>query len=247
MNWKTHALIVAAIWAVTTAVGVAITFSIGLLPSPASKEAVIVDSAMTFLTVLAVPIFMLVVVLLVYSMVRFRHTGDPAGDGPPLRGNLRLEVVWVMVTLALVLVLAGYGTVGLLEIRAHAAQEGDELIVQATGSQWFWEYYYPEQKVRSKEELRLPVGRPVRFEVTATDVVHSFWVPAFRMKIDAVPGMVTTVRTTPTKVGSFVEDYNFRVQCAELCGLAHGEMTTAVTVMDQGQFNAWVAQMAAKQ
>lgn len=241
VNVKNHAMIVALIWAVATAVGVVLASSVGILPSPASKEAHIIDRAMTVLTVLSVPVFMLVVVLVPYSMLRFRQRGDPTDDGPPIHGNLRLEVVWVVVTSGLTLFLAGYGAVGLTEIRTHAAGE-QELVVQAAGSQWFWEFTYPEQKIRTRDELVLPVGRTVRFEVTATDVVHSFWVPAFRMKIDAVPGMVTTVYSTPDRTGTYRDDFNFRVQCAELCGLGHGLMTVGVTVMEQSLFDAWVAQ-----
>lgn len=247
MNGKTQVIVLTIIWAITTAVGVALSLSVGLFPSPASGEAQIIDSAMTLLTVLSVPIFTLVVVLMVYSMARFRHRGDVAEDGPPIHGNMKVEVVWVVITTALVLFLAGYGTLGLLDIRSHAvhaAHPQGELVVQAQGSQWFWEFYYPEQKVRTKdqEELFLPVGRPVRFEVTAADVIHSFWVPAFRMKIDAVPGMVTTVYATPDKTGTFKEDYHLRVQCAELCGLGHGKMATPIVVVETSQFDAWVAQ-----
>jgi len=244
MKVKTHGMIVALIWAAATAVGVVLARSVGILPSPASYEADVIDSAMTLLTVLSVPVFMLVVVLVPYSMLMFGRSGEPEEDGPPIEGHHTIEVLWIGITSALVLFLAGYGAVGLTEIRTHAAGE-QQLVVQAQGSRWFWEFTYPEQSIRTKEELVLPVGRPVRFEVTATDVVHSFWVPAFRMKIDAVPGMVTTVHVTPDQTGTYRDDFHFRVQCAELCGLAHANMTVPVTVMEQRQFDAWVAQKIA--
>jgi cytochrome c oxidase subunit 2 len=241
MSGKNQGLLVAGIWAVLTAGGVALSLSVGLLPSMASEEARIVDEATTVLTVLSVPVFMMVVVVLAYSMVKFRRRGEPTEDGPPIQGNLQLEVAWVVVTVVLVLFLAGYGSKGLLDMRAMAAEAHDALVVQVNGSQWFWEFYYPEQGIRTREELRLPVGRPVRFEITSSDVLHSFWVPAFRMKIDAVPGMVTTINATPTKLGAFQDDYNFRLQCAELCGLSHGIMTSPVVVVEQNEFDAWVA------
>lgn len=246
MNGKTQVIMLALVWAVATAAGIAAVLSVGILPSPAATEAHIVDRAMTLLTVLAVPVFVLVVMLLVYSMIRFRHRGVPTEDGPPIRGNLRLEVVWVLVTLGLTLFLAGYGTVGLLEIRAVAAEAPNPLVVQVKSKQWLWEFHYPEQNISTAAELVLPVGRTARFEITATDVLHSFWIPAFRMKIDAVPGMVTTVSVTPNRTGSFQEDYHFRVQCAELCGVAHGAMIAAVTVLEQADFDAWVAKKTAK-
>lgn len=245
MNPKPNVAALVIAWAVLTAAGVALALSVGLFPSPASKEAHIIDGAMTLLTALAVPIFSLVVVLLVYSMLRFRQRGEALEDGPPIRGNLKLELTWVLVTLALVLVLASYGTAGLLEIRHHAAEAAEsQLVVQVHGSQWFWEYTYPAYGIRTREELRLPVGRPVRFEITAADVVHSFWVPAFRTKIDAVPGMTTVVYATPDRTGSFQEDYHFRVQCAELCGVGHGVMANPVVVVEPSQFEAWAAQQS---
>ena len=242
-------IILAIIWAITTAIGEGLALSVGIFPSPASKEAHVIDSAMTLLTVLAVPVFTMVVVLLGYSMLAFRQRGEPTEDGPPIQGNLKLEVVWVLATVVLVLFLAGYGAVGYIDVvlvhsSAHAAQGDGVLVVQAQGSQWFWEFYYPAQNIRTKDELRLPLGRTVRFEVTSNDVLHSFWVPAFRTKIDAVPGLVTTVFATPDKTGAFQEDYHLRVQCAELCGLGHAGMATPVVVVDPAQFDAWVAQQA---
>ena len=245
MNGKTQVIMLALVWAVATAAGIAAVLSVGILPSPAATEAHIIDRAMTLLTVLSVPVFVLVVLLLVYSMIRFRHRGVPTEDGPPIRGNLRLEVVWVLVTLGLTLFLAGYGTVGLLDIRALAAEAPNPLVVQVRGSQWLWEFNYPEQNIRTVAELVLPVGRTARFEVTSKDVLHSFWIPAFRMKIDAVPGMVTTVSATPDRTGSFEEDYHFKVQCAELCGVAHAAMLASLRVVEQSEFDAWVAQKSA--
>jgi len=246
MSQKSQNVVLFIVWAVATAAGVAVATAVEYFPSPASKEALVIDSAMTLLTVLSVPIFMMVIVLLVYSVVRFRQVGEPLQDGPPIEGNLRLETVWVLVSLGLTLYLAWYGASGFMEIMSHEAEAGqDELVVEAEGSQWFWEFYYPEQGIRTKDELRLPVGRRVRFHVTAADVIHSFWVPAFRTKIDAVPGMVTTVYATPDRTGSFQEDYNLRVQCAELCGLGHAAMNTPVVVVEQKEFDAWVSQQKA--
>ena len=84
----------------------------------------------------------------------------------------------------------------------------------------------------------------VRFEITSRDVLHSFWIPAFRAKIDAVPGLTTTTYATPDRIGSFDEDINYRLQCVELCGVGHGEMTIPVRVVEQSQFDDWIAQQA---
>ena len=85
----------------------------------------------------------------------------------------------------------------------------------------------------------LPLGAHVRFDITAKRVLHSFWIPAFRMKIDAVPGMTTVINVRPTELGDYKDDINFRVQCAELCGVSHGTMTMPVRVVTQLEFEAW--------
>ncbi|MBM2826463.1 MAG: cytochrome c oxidase, subunit [Dehalococcoidia bacterium] len=245
MTGKIQALVLFIVWAVVSAAGIAVASAIDYFPSPGSLEAHTIDNAMTVMMVLSVPVFTMVVVLLVYSMVRFRHNGEPEEDGPPIQGNLPLEVTWVVVTFALTVFLAGYGIRELLALRSHghgAEAAQNELVVEARGSRWFWQFTYPEQGIASSPELVLPVGRRVRFQVTASDVIHSFWVPSFRSKIDAVPGITTTVYATPDRVGSFKEDYNFRVQCAELCGLGHATMKSSVTVVEQKDFDAWVSQ-----
>ena len=118
--------------------------------------------------------------------------------------------------------------------------------MQVEASRFLWKLTYPEQNVTSFTELVLPLGKHVRFEITSTDALHSFWIPAFRGKIDAVPGLLTTVYATPERTGSFDDDMNFRLQCAELCGVAHGAMTVPVRVVEQGEFDAWVADNRAR-
>ena len=89
-------------------------------------------------------------------------------------------------------------------------------------------------------ELVLPVDTHVRFDVTAVDVLHSFWIPAFRTKIDAVPGLTTTLHANITETGDYKDDINFRVQCAELCGRDHSIMMSPVRVVERDEFNEWV-------
>lgn len=241
MSFSRHVSIIAVLWLVSSVLGIAFSLSIGMLPSPASHEAHVVDTAMTLLTVLAVPVFTLVVIMLGYSMLVFRQRSQILEDGSPIASNQRIELIWVGVTLALTIFLAGYGSYELLGMRMHAAHAEETLLVKVTGSQWLWEFYYPKQNIRTFAQLTVPIGRTVQFEVTSKDVVHSFWIPAFRVKIDAVPGLTTRTYATPDRVGSFSEDDNFRVQCAELCGLAHTAMFGMVTVVDQKDFDAWAA------
>jgi len=239
--------LLATAWALLTTAGVVLVIAVPLFPPPAAQEARVIDGAMGLLTALSAPVFALVVVGLGYCLVRFRRPGVPDGDGPPLRGHLGLELTWVAVTLALVVFLAFYGSFSLVELRAHAEHEQDALVVQATGSQWFWEFSYPDLGVRTREALVLPVGQRVRFQVLATDVVHSFWVPAFRVKIDAVPGLVTSVVATPDRIGQFQQDEDLRVQCAELCGLGHGAMASPVVIVEPHEFQAWIAEQRERQ
>ncbi|MFN0088907.1 MAG: cytochrome c oxidase subunit II [Acidimicrobiales bacterium] len=129
------------------------------------------------------------------------------------------------------------GFVGLRDLRGSS--EAD-LVVQVQAQRWSWVFTYPDG-VRSTTELALPVDERVRFDVTATDIVHSFWIPAFRTKIDAVPGRTTQLYVTPERTGDADRDFNVRVQCAELCGLGHTVMAAPVRVLERAEFDAWLA------
>ncbi len=236
---KRHALNAAIVWLILTAIGEVLALRADIYPLAAAEEANTVDSAFRFLLLLGVPVFTFVVAALLYSVLRFRSLGDPSEDGPPLRGNVFVTGIWLLVTTGLaVFVIFNPGLKGLAELRDNTTAD---LVVKAEGSRWFWKISYPQHGIASKEMV-LPVRRRVKFEITATDVIHSFWVPAFRMKADAVPGLVTVLYVTPTVVGSFDDDFNLRLQCAELCGLGHDIMHTPVVVMEQAQFDAWLVQ-----
>jgi len=228
---RRHLGIAIAIWAVLSVVGIAAVAGMQALPIVASEEARVVNGAFVALTVVSVPVLMFVVVAIVYSAIRFRARDDDA-EGPAIHGHGALEVGWVVVTFAMVIGLAAFGTIGLLEIRGD--QRAD-LEVRASATQWAWAFEYPDLGVRSKE-LILPVGRRIRITIVSDDVIHSFSVPAFGIKQDAVPGRVTQLYVTPTTTGTY------GAQCAELCGLGHTKMVTRVTVMEPSEFDAWVAQ-----
>jgi cytochrome c oxidase subunit 2 len=151
-----------------------------------------------------------------------------------------VAVTWLGVTTTLTLVLIAVGTLGLEEIR-HTAHLPPDLVVRVEGMRWGWQVSYPEAGVSTNRELVLPVGRRVRVEVTSRDVVHSFWIPAFRAKIDAVPGMVTSVAFTPNRTGGYQEDPDLRVQCAELCGTGHTLMVIPVRIVTDEEFRQWLA------
>lgn len=229
---RRHLAIASAIWAALSVLGVVAVLGTQILPIMASREAEVVNGAFVVLTVASVPVLVLVVVAIVYSAIRFRASGDDDGDGPPIHGHRSFEVGWVIVSFAMVAGLAAFGTIGLLEIRGD--QRAD-IEVRAEATQWAWEFEYPDLGIHSKE-LVLPVDRRIRVTIVADDVLHSFSVPAFGIKQDAVPGRETHLYVTPTITGTY------GAQCAELCGLGHTKMVTRVTVMDPSEFQTWVAE-----
>lgn len=231
---RRHLLVAGAIWVAVSIVGVAAVLAVGrILPQVASREARIVDGAFVLLTLVSVPVLALVVVGLVYSAIRFRAPDADPADGPPIRGHRALEVGWLVVTLGLVAFLALYGSIGLLEIRGSDTERPD-LHVQVTGLQWQWRFEYPDLGIQSKE-LVVPVGARILITITSRDVIHSFSVPPFGVKMDAVPGRTTRIMVTPTEVGGY------GVQCFELCGFGHTRMTANVAVLSAADFEAWVA------
>ncbi|MER3460035.1 MAG: hypothetical protein C4303_02275 [candidate division GAL15 bacterium] len=208
---------------------------------------------------MASPVFALVVAVLVYSVVSCRSQGDPPEPPPYLPEHPAVPRVWFAATAALAAyVIYNPGLVGLAEMRevplrallasspasrvrlASLADPDADLVVRVRASRWLWQFDYPQQGLTTRE-LVLPVGRRVRFEVTSVDIVHSFWVPAFRTKIDAVPNLTTVLHVTPTRTGSFQDTVALRVQCAELCGVGHGIMAAPGRVLDPEGFEAWVA------
>jgi cytochrome c oxidase subunit 2 len=223
-----------AIGVFASLVGIAITLLIDWFPTDASGAAGQIDTLYDVLLICSVPIFVLVMTIAIYSVVRFRAKPGDMGDGPPIHGNTRLEVIWVTVPFIMVTALAIYGWIVLDDIEA---KQPNELVVNVTGQQFAWSFEYPDQKVNSNE-LVLPVDRPIHFRIKTKDVLHSFWVPAFRLKSDAVPGLTTDIRLTPNRLG------RYEVVCAELCGLGHATMRQFVRVLPTNGFDAWARRQA---
>lgn len=239
---RNHVLIVIALWVVLSLAGYVLVFNIDLFPVAASDQAKTVDDAFTLLMLLAVPVFSLVVAVLLYSSVRFRSRGVPKEDGPALRTHKPVIAVWLALSTALTIAMIIHpGITGINELRAHDGKDVD-LVVQVEGTRFTWFLTYPEQRVKARKELVLPVGAVTRFQVTSRDVIHSLWIPAFRVKIDAVPGRTTTVVATPNRIGTYEQDISYRLQCAEMCGLGHAGMSLPVRVVEQAEFDAWIAQ-----
>jgi cytochrome c oxidase subunit II len=215
---------------IASLIGIAITLLIDWFPTSASGAAGDIDTLYDVLLICSVPVFVLVMTIAIYSVVRFRAKPGDMGDGPPIHGNTKLEVIWVTIPFIMVTALATYGWIVLDDIEAKAQ---DEMVVNVTGQQFTWTFEYPEDEVNSNE-LVLPVDQPIEFKIKTNDVLHSFWVPAFRLKSDAVPGLTTIIRLTPDRVG------RYEVVCAELCGLGHSTMRQFVRVLPADDFDGWI-------
>jgi cytochrome c oxidase subunit 2 len=220
-----------AIGVVASLIGIVITLWIDWFPDQGSTSATKIDTLYDVLLICSVPVFVLVMTVAIYSVVRFRAKPGDLGDGAPIHGNTRLEVIWVTIPFIMVTALAIYGWITLDDIEA---KQPNEMVVNVTGQQFTWTFQYPTEKLDAKE-LVLPVDRPVEFRIKTKDVLHSFWVPQFRLKSDAVPGLTTRVRVTPDREGEY------EVVCTELCGLGHSTMRQFARVVPAKEFQSWVA------
>jgi cytochrome c oxidase subunit 2 len=226
------------IGAIASALGIALALIIDWFPVAASKEAHQIDTLWDVLLIVSVPIFVLVVTVVLYSAVRFRmRPGEELADGPPIHGNTRLEVIWTALPAIILVALCSYAYVVLTNIEEAKA---DSMNVRVVGEQFTWTFYYKDSngKEVASNQLYVPKDRPVLFAVQSKDVLHDFWVPAFRLKIDAVRGITTHYRVTPNRLGTYA------VVCAELCGLGHAAMRQNAHVVTQQAFDQWLSKRA---
>jgi cytochrome c oxidase subunit II len=230
------------LWIVLTVLGMILVLQTDLFPLSAAHEADIIDEAFRLLTVLGIPVFTFVLAGLIYSVIRFKHSGETPQDGPPIRTSQTVTWAWLGITSALaVFIIFNPGLKGIRELTAN--QQSD-LIVQIEMRKWNWTFSYPQYGIRlvDAQELVLPVDQRIRFEVDSADIIHSFWIPAFRMKVDAMPGRTNILYATPTETGSFSDDINLRAQCAELCGTGHSRMRAGLRILEWAEFDAWVSE-----
>jgi cytochrome c oxidase subunit 2 len=205
-----------------------------VLPVAAATQATSIDwlfdlqwKAMSFL-------FALIVVPLAYSLIVFRRRKGDMTDGKHDEGNTTLEVSWTILPLIAVVGLAYIGGISLADTRRIDPQAME---ARVTGFQWAWKFSYPAYPDVQTDTLYLPVDKQVVLRMTSLDVIHSFWVPEFRLKQDLVPGQETSLRITPDRLGEY------RLRCAELCGTSHTYMQAAVIVMTQAEFDQTLGQL----
>jgi cytochrome c oxidase subunit II len=229
---------------IATAIGIAIGLSIHWFPPADSTQADKIDTLWDVLIIATVPVFVLVTVIVGFAVLEFRmRPGEENLDGPPIHGNTRLEVIWTAVPAILIVGLVTYAYVVMRDIE-QAPAAGNERVVAVTGQQFTWSFAYNEGgKKFTTAQLYLPAGKSVKFDVQSKDVIHDFWVPDFRMKIDAVPGITTHYRVTP-KNPAAIGDH--AIVCAELCGLGHAFMRQTAHVLAPAEFDKWVQKMTAR-
>jgi cytochrome c oxidase subunit 2 len=207
-----------------------------LLPEAASVQAIPIDWMWNVQVIAMCFLFSLIFVPMLYSLFVFRRRKGDTSDGTHVEGNTTLELLWSTVPLVVVVIFSVLGAQNLSDtIRRNPSAS----VVKVTGIQWSWRFEYPADPVSGvaviTEELHLVVDKPVLLQMTSTDVIHSFWVPEFRVKQDLVPGRITELSITPTVEGGF------KVRCAELCGTSHAFMQNAVVISTQDEFDAWFA------
>jgi cytochrome c oxidase subunit II len=196
----------------------------------------------TWLTTTVTPIICLLLVFFVYALAKFRHSGGELVDGPPLRNDSRIQVLWIAISGLTAVMLASFGTYELLQTGSGGGQgpkalvtpSGPKMEVQVIAQQWQFTYRYPAYGGVETPKLMLPADTLVEFHVTSLDAIHSFWAYQLGVKADANPG-VDNIAFVKTK-----GPISFEVRCAELCGLWHGYMFNSGHVVPQAQFASWI-------
>jgi cytochrome c oxidase subunit 2 len=216
---------------VAAAIASLIAYFVPWLPRPAGKEADRIRFVYWFTTIICIGVFSAVAATLTYSVLHFRARPDDDSDGPPIHGHTQLEIVWTAIPAVLVTAISVVSAI----VLAQNSKAGDNpLVVKVVAQQFAWQFTYPDGKTYGA--LTLPKGRHVKLDITSKegDVIHSFWVPEFSQKQDAVPGEHNTIVITPTRTGTFP------VICTELCGLGHALMRSHATVLEAAAFDKWV-------
>jgi cytochrome c oxidase subunit 2 len=222
---------------IATALGIVLSYVIHWFPVQASTQAHNTDTLYHVLVIASVPIFVLVVTVILFSVWQFRmKPGQELQDGPPIHGNTRLEVIWTAIPALILLGLVSYSFVVLHNNEKKPA--GPEMVVNVTGQQFYWTYSYPSSVTGgaplNTTQLYVPDNESIYFAIHSKDVIHAFWIPAFRLQIDAVPGITTHYRATPDRLGSYP------VVCNLLCGVGHSLMRSTIHVVTPDQFQAWL-------
>jgi cytochrome c oxidase subunit II len=200
-----------------------------IFPEQASTLAPQTDALLFFLLAVATFFVVLIAGMIIVFMIRYRRR-DPDEIPESVHGSLALEIAWTVPPLVIVMVIFFWGA----SLFATIQRPPDDAInIDVVGKQWMWKLQHMEGR-REIDELHIPVGKPVKLTMTSEDVIHSFFVPAFRTKQDAVPGRYTTTWFEATKAGTY------HLFCAEYCGTSHSGMIGRVIAMEPAEFQAWL-------
>ncbi len=243
----------AIIWLVASAICCPLVYIVWgphLPPGAMSSSAKNQQFDLTVLGTIATPVVLGVLIYFGYALTFWRAKAGDETDGPPIQGNTKVQLTWIVVTSTIVLALAVFGTYELIAPAGAGGGEGPQPIwkpntsnilqVQVIAQQWVFTYRYPQYGGFETTQLMLPVGEAVAFNVTSLDVIHDFWAYQLGVKADANPGVNNIAYTTPEHMGTFV------VRCDELCGLWHGAMYNYGQVVSVSAFQAWAHQTEAK-
>jgi cytochrome c oxidase subunit II len=213
-------------------------------PSPATPSGDAINQVYWVVFAICAAVFVFVEATLVIFVFRFRRRRETLADaeGPQIHGNTRLEVIWTIIPAVMLLGIAlfTFARVSAVQATPDGGGAANALRVRVAAHQFYWQYEYPNGVV-SLDTLRLPVDRPVRLDLVAYDVDHSWWVPELTGKKDAIPGQKNVLDFKPDRIGTF------EGQCAELCGIQHALMRTEVQVLEQREFDAWLSDQASTQ
>jgi cytochrome c oxidase subunit 2 len=212
-----------------------ITSVIMLIPNwdgeQASTAAPKIDTLLDVMIVLSSFVFSIVMVMLGYALYKWRARPGDEGDGEPIHGNTRLEIAWTVIPTVIVMFGAIYSWFVLSDIEAR---EPGRMVINVNSQQYEWSFQYPEQGGVMTHELHVPVNTQLELKMHARDVIHSFWVPEWRIKKDNVPGITTRAIVKPDKVGTY------QLVCTELCGFGHATMRALVRVLPPDQYESWL-------
>ena len=230
-------------WNLASAIWIAVTPLDYLLPRSSDNitdRGADIDFLFRFMSIFGNAIFTYVAGYVVYFAIAFRRRRDEPADsvGPQIHDAPKLEFWWTLLPTLLVLALAVMSTRVWYLVQYGTSANGLE--VEVIGHQFNYEFRYPGLKGSVYDEMHLPVGRPVRVLVTSADVLHSFWVPEFRLKADTVPGLVQNLNFTPQVAGTYL------IECTEFCGVNHSEMQARLIVDPPDKFTAWLDAQKAK-
>jgi cytochrome c oxidase subunit 2 len=250
---QSRPLLDAGFWQVIVLLGVisaVLMYGVVVFPIPrflpeASNVSVYIDKLFKFCCFFSVPILVYVNGLIIYFAVRYRHRNEPMDAvGSPVHDHRLLETLWTVGPALLMVVLAVLSYFVIPMYYPTGQAQASAVTMEAIGHKWYFEFRYPGLRQSVMNEMHLPVNVPVTLDITSAEasndvetgaVLHSFWVPAFRLKQDMIPGMVVPIHFTPTEVGTFP------LVCAEFCGVGHSHMWGEVVVQSKPDFDAWYA------